>query len=61
MTLSEICQNIVEHAGRGGWVAVQAYTYRKRLANRRVVVIAVCDAGLRLPAVAGERAGPRAR
>lgn len=45
MTLSEICQNIVEHAGRGGWVAVQAYTYKKRLANRRVVVIAVCDAG----------------
>ncbi|MEP6621372.1 MAG: ATP-binding protein [bacterium] len=46
MTLSEICQNIVEHAGRGGWVAVQTYTWRKRLANRRVVVIAVCDAGL---------------
>ena len=46
MTLSEICQNIVEHAGRGGWVAVQAYTWRKRLANRRVVVIAVCDAGI---------------
>jgi anti-sigma regulatory factor (Ser/Thr protein kinase) len=45
MTLSEICQNIVEHAGRGGWVGVQAYTYKKRLANRRVVVIAVCDAG----------------
>jgi anti-sigma regulatory factor (Ser/Thr protein kinase) len=45
MTLSEICQNIVEHAGRGGFVAVQTYTYRKRLANRRVVVIAVCDAG----------------
>jgi anti-sigma regulatory factor (Ser/Thr protein kinase) len=46
MTLSEVCQNIVEHAGRGGWVAVQTYTYRKRLDNRRVVVIAVCDAGL---------------
>ena len=38
MTLSEICQNIIEHAGRGGFVAVQTYTYRKRLANRRVVV-----------------------
>ena len=24
MTLSEICQNIIEHAGRGGWVAVQS-------------------------------------
>jgi anti-sigma regulatory factor (Ser/Thr protein kinase) len=45
MTLSEVCQNIVEHAGRGGWVAVQTYTWRKRLGNRRVVVIAVCDAG----------------
>ncbi len=46
MTLSEVCQNIVEHAGQGGFVGVQTYTWRKRLANRRVVVIAVCDAGL---------------
>jgi hypothetical protein len=46
MTLSEVCQNIVEHAGRGGWVGVQTYTWRKRLGKRRVVVIAVCDAGL---------------
>jgi anti-sigma regulatory factor (Ser/Thr protein kinase) len=45
MTLSEVCQNIVEHAGRGGWVAVQTYRYRQRL-GRRVVVIAVCDAGV---------------
>jgi anti-sigma regulatory factor (Ser/Thr protein kinase) len=45
MTLSEVCQNIVEHAGQGGWVAVQTYSYRKRL-GRRVVVIAVCDAGM---------------
>src|SRR5205085_5340659 len=45
MTLSEACQNIVEHAGRGGWVGVQTYTWRKRL-GRRVVVIAVCDAGI---------------
>jgi len=45
MTLSEVCQNIVEHAGQGGWVAVQTYSYRKRL-GRRVVVIAVCDAGV---------------
>ena len=44
MTLSEVCQNIVEHAGRGGWVAVQTYTWRKRL-GRRVVMIAECDAG----------------
>lgn len=46
MTLSEACQNIVEHAGRGGWVMVQAYRYKKRLGGRFVVVIAVCDAGV---------------
>jgi Histidine kinase-like ATPase domain len=45
MALSEACQNIVEHAGTGGWVAVQAYSWRRRLA-RRVVVIAVADAGV---------------
>lgn len=45
MALSEACQNIVEHAGTGGWVAVHAYTYRKRL-GRRVVVIAVSDCGI---------------
>ncbi len=45
MTLSEACQNIVEHAGQGGWVAVQTYRWQKRL-GRRVVVIAVCDAGI---------------
>lgn len=45
MTLSEACQNIVEHAGQGGWVAVQTYKYARRL-GRRVVVIAVCDAGV---------------
>ena len=45
MTLSEACQNIIEHAGRGGWVAVQIYRWQKRL-GRRVVVIAVCDAGV---------------
>jgi hypothetical protein len=45
MALSEACQNIVEHAGTGGWVAVQAYHWRRKLA-RRVVVIAVADAGV---------------
>jgi hypothetical protein len=45
MTLSEACQNIVEHAGLGGWVAVQTYKYTRRL-GRRVVVISVCDAGV---------------
>jgi anti-sigma regulatory factor (Ser/Thr protein kinase) len=45
MTLSEVCQNIVEHAQTTGWVAVQTYRYRQRL-GRRLVVIAVCDAGI---------------
>ena len=45
MTLSEVCQNIVEHAGRGGWVAVQTYNWKQRL-GRRVVQIAVTDAGV---------------
>jgi anti-sigma regulatory factor (Ser/Thr protein kinase) len=45
MALSEACQNVVEHAGTGGWVAVQTYNWRKRL-GRKVVVIAVSDAGV---------------
>ena len=45
MALSEACQNIVEHAGTGGWVAVQIYNWRKRL-GRKVVVIAVSDSGI---------------
>nr|MBA3556954.1 hypothetical protein [Gemmatimonadales bacterium] len=45
VALSESCQNIVEHAGTGGWVAVQVYTFRRRL-GRRVAVIAVSDAGV---------------
>src|SRR5688500_20246841 len=38
MALSESCQNIVEHAGTGGWVAVQAYNWRRKLARRGVVI-----------------------
>ncbi|MBA3319277.1 MAG: sensor histidine kinase [Gemmatimonadales bacterium] len=45
MALSEACQNIVEHAGTSGWVAVQVYTFRRRL-GRRVAVIAVSDSGV---------------
>ena len=45
MALSEACTNVVEHAGTGGWVAVHAYTWRRRL-GRRVVVIAVSDGGV---------------
>ncbi|NOT09522.1 MAG: hypothetical protein HOP28_15130 [Gemmatimonadales bacterium] len=45
MSLSEVCQNIVEHAGTGGWVAVQTYNWRKRL-GRKVAVIATSDSGI---------------
>jgi hypothetical protein len=45
-SLSESCQNIVEHAGTAGWVAVHVYTFRRRLQGRRVAVIAVSDAGI---------------
>jgi len=45
MALSEACQNIVEHAGTGGWVAAQTYHWKRRL-GRKVVVIAVSDAGV---------------
>ena len=42
--LSEVCQNIVEHAESDGWVAAQAYNWARRL-GRFVVVIAVMDVG----------------
>ena len=45
MALSEACQNVVEHAGTGGWVAVQSYFWKRRL-GRKVAVIAVSDAGV---------------
>ena len=44
--ISEVCQNIVDHAESGGWVATQTYTWQKRLGGRRVVVIAVMDLGV---------------
>lgn len=46
MTLSEACSNIIEHAGRGGWVMVQRYNWSKRRVGRDVVQIAVNDAGV---------------
>jgi anti-sigma regulatory factor (Ser/Thr protein kinase) len=42
--LSELCQNIIEHADAPGWVAAQAYNWAKRL-GRFVVVISVMDVG----------------
>jgi hypothetical protein len=46
VVLSEVCQNIIEHAETGGWVATQTYTWTKRMSGRRVVVIAVMDLGI---------------
>jgi len=43
--LSEVCQNIIEHSGAGGWVATQTYNWARRL-GRKVVVIGVMDLGL---------------
>lgn len=43
--LSEVCQNIIEHAEAPGWVATQVYNWTKRL-GRKVVVIAVMDLGI---------------
>jgi anti-sigma regulatory factor (Ser/Thr protein kinase) len=45
MILSEGCQNIIEHAEQGGWVAIQTYNWAKRL-GRAVVQIAVVDLGV---------------
>lgn len=42
--LSEVCQNIIEHADAPGWVAAQAYNWARRL-GRYVVVISVMDVG----------------
>lgn len=42
--LSEVCQNIIEHADASGWVAAQAYNWARRL-GRWVVVISVMDMG----------------
>lgn len=43
--LSEVCQNIIEHAESGGWVGIQTYNYAKRL-GRQVVMIGVADLGV---------------
>ncbi len=43
--LSEVCQNIVEHAESGGWVGIQRYNWARRL-GRQVVVIGVADLGI---------------
>ncbi|MFQ5890113.1 MAG: hypothetical protein ACE5JR_08670 [Gemmatimonadota bacterium] len=43
--LSEVCQNILEHAEATGWVCAQTYYWKRRL-GREVVVLAVMDVGI---------------
>ncbi|MGW8267354.1 MAG: hypothetical protein ACWGSQ_13390 [Longimicrobiales bacterium] len=42
--LSEVCQNIIEHADAPGWVAAQSYHWAKRL-GRQVLILTVMDVG----------------
>ncbi len=42
--LSEVCQNIIEHAEAPGWVSAQTYTWAKRL-GRQVLILSVADVG----------------
>jgi len=43
--LSEVCQNILEHADSIGWVCAQRYYWKRRL-GREVIVLAVMDVGV---------------
>ncbi|MFQ5678202.1 MAG: hypothetical protein ACE5HP_01930 [Gemmatimonadota bacterium] len=43
--LSEVCQNILEHAEGEGWVCAQTYYWKRRL-GRDVLVLAVMDVGV---------------
>jgi hypothetical protein len=55
--LSEVCQNILEHAEAPGWVAAQTYHWSKRL-GRQVLVLAVGDLGRGFRgSLTGEHAG----
>ncbi|HEX5725066.1 MAG TPA: ATP-binding protein [Longimicrobiaceae bacterium] len=45
MLLSEVSQNIIEHADAPGWVGIQTYTWARRL-GKKVAVIAVMDLGV---------------
>lgn len=44
VVLSEVCQNVVEHAEGPGWVCAQVYTWTRRL-GRQVLVLSVGDLG----------------
>ncbi len=42
--LSEVCQNIIEHAEAPGWVSAQTYNWAKRL-GKQVLILSVADVG----------------
>lgn len=42
--LSEVCQNVLEHADASGWVAAQSYHWAKRL-GKQVLILSVADVG----------------
>lgn len=46
MLLSEVSQNIIEHADAPGWVAIQTYNWERHRLRRRVAIIAVMDLGV---------------
>ncbi|MFQ5689618.1 MAG: ATP-binding protein [Gemmatimonadota bacterium] len=55
--LSEVCQNILEHAESIGWVCAQTYHWKRRL-GKDVLVLAVMDVGI---GFAGSLAAEHAR
>lgn len=45
VSLSELCQNIIEHSENTGYVGIQKYFYLKRL-GKNIVKIAIMDLGI---------------
>ena len=58
VVLSEVCQNIIEHADAPGWVAAQAYHWQRRL-GRHVLLLSVVDLGRGFRGSLEEEHGPR--
>lgn len=53
-SVSEVCQNILEHSGDWGYVAVQKYTYSETL-GKNVVKMVVSDLGKGIRRTLGEQ------
>lgn len=53
-SVSEVCQNILEHSGDWGYVAVQKYAYRETL-GKNVVKMVVSDLGKGIRKTLGEK------